>query len=479
MVDLVACRVVQAHRREAAAQAAHGAETAGQRAHRRATALPGGGGAGIGHQAGDGRQRLHERRRRLRTGEPGQAGQPRIDAVEHLGVGPGDAAGQHGVAQAVAARTAGRTEALRHAGQRQQLRHALALVHAARFTGDFVAGAAEHGVVGLAAGELQQRRRPLALRPAAATRPAEAGGVVELLRLPRLQTGLDLVGERAGVCRQAERLERDPRRRLVVLAAALAVEHEADDHVGTDGADHPHVVGGDLLLAPLLERLLNAERKAEVDRAREVLLGAVELVHGGEFLGAQHRQCLEDLGADLVLAAFPARGRDERRAEAPGVPVVGQQRVVLVVGVRGGHHQVAHGVELAQRQLESGFPGHRGHRLQPVLGAGRHERRREGESDNDGEEEQSAHGNGKPQPVSVPEAAGSLQGLAGQARAEDRQRAPLAVGWTPVPTATSGGTVRRRGRGSAGAAARDGTTTHGPAGCGNGDRRPWRRRAGG
>ncbi len=44
-----------------------------------------------------------------------------------------------------------------------------------------------------------------------------------------------------------------------MLTAAVTVEHEADDHIGTDRANHPHVVAEDLLVAPFLERLFDAE----------------------------------------------------------------------------------------------------------------------------------------------------------------------------------------------------------------------------
>ena len=61
-----------------------------------------------------------------------------------------DAAVEHGVAQAIRAhaarpgtKSAAATDRRR---QRQQLRHALALVHAARFAGDLVVGAAEHRI---------------------------------------------------------------------------------------------------------------------------------------------------------------------------------------------------------------------------------------------------------------------------------------------------------------------------------------------
>jgi hypothetical protein len=69
-------------------------------------------------------------------------------------------------------------------------------------------------------------------------------------------------------------------------------------------------------VTPLLERLLDAERVAEVDGACEVLIGAVKAVRGRQFFGAQDRQRLEQLGANLVLPAFAVRRRDERCPEA-------------------------------------------------------------------------------------------------------------------------------------------------------------------
>ena len=70
--------------------------------------------------------------------------------------------------------------------------------------------------------------------------------------------------------------------------------------------------------APLLERLVDAERVAEIDGAREVLLRAVEAMQRRELLRPQHAERLENLGADLVLPAVAARRRRERRADSPG-----------------------------------------------------------------------------------------------------------------------------------------------------------------
>ena len=104
--------------------------------------------------------------------------------------------------------------------------------------------------------------------------------------------------------------------------------------------------------APLLERLVDVDRVAEVDRAREVLLGAVEPMQRGQLLGPQHAERLEQLRADLVLSAVAARRRRERRAIALPAIEHHEQPVVLVVGMRGGHHVDAGVGQVAQRQAE-------------------------------------------------------------------------------------------------------------------------------
>ena len=104
----------------------------------------------------------------------------------------------------------------------------------------------------------------------------------------------------------------------MVLAAASAVGRHRDDDVRAHHADEAHDVGEDLVLAPLRERLLDAERVAEVDRAREELLGAVDAVRREQLLGAQDREREALLGAEVVLPALAARqGQlDDARAEA-------------------------------------------------------------------------------------------------------------------------------------------------------------------
>ena len=138
----------------------------------------------------------------------------------------------------------------------------------------------------------------------------------------------------------------------MMLAAAVAAAQEPGDDVGPDRADVPDEVADDLVVPPLLDRLFDAEREAEIDRAREVLLGAVEAMDRQQLLGAQHAERLERLRPDLVLAAVAARRRDEHRAHALPVAQHRQQRVVLVVGVRVGLHERAGRGELAEHQLQ-------------------------------------------------------------------------------------------------------------------------------
>ena len=93
------------------------------------------------------------------------------------------------------------------------------------------------------------------------------------------------------------------------------------------------VVAEDLFPAPLLERLLRAERVAEVDGAGEVLLGAVEAVRGKQLLRPEDAEGIEQLGPDLVLAAVAAGRRHQRDANSLVPRVQRKHRVVLIVGV--------------------------------------------------------------------------------------------------------------------------------------------------
>ena len=192
--------------------------------------------------------------------------------------------------------------ALPLSGQEQQLRRALALVHRPRFEAEFRVREAQRGVeardVGRhfigRVGRMVRRERVLV-------------GAEVAHRLPRTEPFLDLLGILRGIAGGLERLARQLRRRLVMEAAGSAAAEKADDHVGPDGADVAHVVADDFVVAPLLDRLLDAERVAEVHRAREELLRAVEAVDGEQLLGARARP---------AIVRAPGRSRSGRRRRA-------------------------------------------------------------------------------------------------------------------------------------------------------------------
>ena len=359
-VDFEGGLVGQAERAEVVPQRAHRPEPREQGHPLRLGRAPlvdleGGGGV-----AGEGGQPLDEGGRRLGAGVAGKASDRGVDPVEERTLLAPRVAGDDGGVEPVADR--------RRPGQADEGRHALALVHAAGVAADLGVGAPQQRVEPAQIDGGRPRPRGAAAetggRPAgpAAGAPETAGEAegrepvaeVELLRLPRPQPVLELLGEPVGVGGGLVGLPRDDRRGLVVLAPARAVRAHRDDDVGPDGADEADEVAEDDLAPPRLERLLAAERVAEVDGAGEELLGPVETVRGLQLLGPQHRQGLEELGADLVLPAVAAGGADEGGAHPLAVAEQGQQAVDLVVGVGHRRHERAGVVELPQHEPELG-----------------------------------------------------------------------------------------------------------------------------
>ena len=141
-----------------------------------------------------------------------------------------------------------------------------------------------------------------------------------------------------------------------MLSAGVAGGRQRHDHVGTNHADQPHVVGGDLLAAPFFERLVDPERVAEIDRPGEVLFRAVEAVKRRQLAGAEDAERFENLRADLVLSAVAARRGRQRGAVALPAVQLHEQPVVLVVGMRGGVHEDAGVGQMTQHQPEGDVP---------------------------------------------------------------------------------------------------------------------------
>src|SRR5262249_18512958 len=127
------------------------------------------------------------------------------------------------------------------------------------------------------------------------TRSSEPNRVIELLRLPRAQSVLDLFWIFRRIGGSLERFVGENRGSLVMLATATTGWREAGDDIRTNRPDQPHVVAENFVTPPLLERFLDAEGESEVDGAREVLLGAVEAMDRCELLGSQHPERFENL----------------------------------------------------------------------------------------------------------------------------------------------------------------------------------------
>ena len=282
---------------------------------------------------------------------------------------------QRGFRHLPLSRNGGLGEPIAYAGragrQRDQLRHALALVHAARTAADLRVGGAEQRIVAAEVhrGQVRIRRRPEAEAGRTGAHPErKTDPEVELPRLPGRQPLGDLLREAVRIGGGVPRLAGEHRRRLVVLAAAAPLRRHGGDDVGADGADHPDEVAEDLLPPPALEGLFDAEGVSEVDGAAEVLLGPVEAMRRLQLLGPQHRQGVEQLGADLVLAAVAARRRQQYGAMALALRQPRQQGVVLVVGVGRDHQEGAGAVDLAQGDPERRPPFADGER--PGVGRG-------------------------------------------------------------------------------------------------------------
>src|SRR6266513_3841613 len=82
-----------------------------------------------------------------------------------------------------------------------------------------------------------------------------------------------------------------------------------DDDVRPEPPDDVDHVFEDRVARPEAERLLDRLGKAEIVRAREELTRAVELPGGEQLFGSDDAELGTKLGADQVLAAFPARQR--------------------------------------------------------------------------------------------------------------------------------------------------------------------------
>ena len=134
--------------------------------------------------------------------------------------------------------------------------------------------------------------------------------------------------------------------------AASPLDVHRDDDVGPQHADQANVVASDFVAPPLVDHFLGIERVAVIDRAREVLLRAVDAMRRQQLGGAQHAEVAEELGADLVLTAFAAVVLHVDRSQPHTVCEQREQRVGLVVGMCRHLHERARHIELSDGEAE-------------------------------------------------------------------------------------------------------------------------------
>ena len=183
-------------------------------------------------------------------------------------------------------------------------------------------------------------------------RAPKSAGDVELARAPGAKTIRQLLGEFRGISSRPERFAREHRRRLMMLPAPSAGRRQCRHDIRTDRADQPDEVADDRLAAPLLERLVDAEGESKVDGAGEVLLRPIEPMDCRQLFGPEDAQRLEQFRSDLVLTSVPPRGRHEGGTEPQTAVQHHEERVVLIVGMRGRHHEDAGVGEVAEGEAQ-------------------------------------------------------------------------------------------------------------------------------
>jgi len=254
--------------------------------------------------------------------------------------------------------------------------HPLALVIAARVGADLGVSAAQQRIVGRGVdgrkldGRRGGQRRggsigagcaAAASTAARAPRTAKASAEVQLSGLPGAQSFPDLLGVHRGIARRAETFADQDRGGFVGPVAAPALDVHGHHHVRPDGAEEADVIAHDILAAPFRDHFFGIEGIAEVDRAREVLLGPIEAVRRKQLGRAQHTHIAEKLRADFVLPAVAAVVLQVHGAQPHAVGEERQQAVALIVGMRRGLQERPGDTQLAKRQPERDVPAVLGH----------------------------------------------------------------------------------------------------------------------
>ena len=97
---------------------------------------------------------------------------------------------------------------------------------------------------------------------------------------------------------------------MVPVAVGGRSRPTGDNHLRSELADDANKITHELRLSPLLKRFLRSLRKPKLVVGRKELLGAIELARRKKLLRSDHTQGFEKLGAQQILAAFPAGRRE-------------------------------------------------------------------------------------------------------------------------------------------------------------------------
>ena len=178
---------------------------------------------------------------------------------------------------------------------------------------------------------------------------------VQFQRLPRVESGGDLLRKRCRVSCHPEGFACEETGRLMVAVTVprVPLKPRDDDHraIGSNDANH---VPKHVLAAPLLERLVEALGESIVGDAREMLVDAVVAIGDEQFLGADEAERVEELRANRVVARFAARQGQEGHARAQAATEHRQHPAVLIVWVSGGVHGARGRLQLAQLLPDAG-----------------------------------------------------------------------------------------------------------------------------
>ena len=154
-----------------------------------------------------------------------------------------------------------------------------------------------------------------------------------------------------------------PRDLVLAVSVPDGPGKDRHDHVRPERPHHVHRIPEHLLERPQPQCFVDALRVAEVERAGEELLPAVQRACGEQLARADDAEAFVQPWPDQVLSAFAPAERQVRGLGSHSAREGGEQAGVLVIGVGGDHQDALHAVELPHAKRRGDDPAR-------LLGAG-------------------------------------------------------------------------------------------------------------